>query len=400
MAPAIISLAGLFFVGHALGWFFEKTKIPDLLLLMVIGYLLGPMAGFLSADDFGKAGTIISTVALVVILYEGGLHLTASQLKESFLASFVLSILSFFSISLLTAFVVMLIGGQTFAVGILCGLGVGSTSSAIVIPMVKNLSIREKTKTILSLESAFTDVLAIVLFLVAVASISKGYVSAKEILIGVGPDTLQAILLGIASGLIWAGFKKWLKPVFKMAFAGEAWALLTYGMIELAGFNGAIGALALGFTLANLELLPEWAQEYLSPVPVSYRDLSLLTELIFLLRTFFFIYLGVLVKFSDPLIVFIALLISLLIFITRYFIIRFLLKDSEKKLDPMIATAMGPRGLACAVVATIPLQQGLEGGLFIQNTVFAVIPISILFTAIAVAIFENDKLRRNFESLW
>src|SRR5690606_35822475 len=195
MATSIISVACLFFVGHALGWFFEKTKIPDLLILMVIGYILGPILGFISIEDFGRSGVLISTVALVVILYDGGLQLTAVQLKESFFISFILSLLSFFSIAFLAAFVVMIFAGQSFAVGILCGLGVGSTSSAIIIPMVRNLNISEKTKTMLSLESAFTDVLAIVVFIVIVDGISQGYLSAQDIFIGIGPLTLQAIFL-------------------------------------------------------------------------------------------------------------------------------------------------------------------------------------------------------------
>jgi len=46
--------------------------------------------------------------------------------------------------------------------------------------------------------------------------------------------------------------------ITNMIFASEAWALLTYGLIEFSNHNGAIGALALGFTLANLNLFPTW----------------------------------------------------------------------------------------------------------------------------------------------
>ena len=79
MAISIIGVAVLFFLGHALGWFFEKTKIPDLLILMIIGYMMGPVFGFLTEESFGQSGKLISTVALVVILYQGGLSLTAGQ---------------------------------------------------------------------------------------------------------------------------------------------------------------------------------------------------------------------------------------------------------------------------------------------------------------------------------
>lgn len=400
MAISMISVALLFFVGHALGWFFEKTKIPDLLLILIIGYVLGPVLGFLTPEAFGQSGRVISTVALVVILYQGGLTLTASQLKESFGISALLSLLSFFSIVILTAFVALVVGGLSFPLAVLTGLGIGSTSSAIVIPMVKTLSISDKSKTILSLESAFTDVLAIVIFLVVADGIQKQIFSASELFIKIGPNTLVAGLLGIFSAFIWGIFKKRFNTVFNMAFAGEAWALLTYGVIEMSGYNGGIGVLALGFMLANLDLLPGFVKSQMSTVPVSYRDMSLLNELIFMLRTFFFIYLGVLIEFSDPIVVFIALVVTLMVFVTRYFIARLLFRKTESKLDPMIITAMGPRGLACAVLATVPVQRGFENGIYVQNIIFAVIPITIFVTAVLVAVFENEKLRSRLQSLW
>ncbi|MGH1468840.1 MAG: cation:proton antiporter [Bdellovibrionales bacterium] len=401
MHIALISVAVLFFTGHALGWFFEKTKIPDLLILVIIGYVVGPILGYLSPADFGKAGALLSTLALVVILYEGGLHLTAKELAEGFLTSASLAVLGFIGISVLAGLVAFTLGGQPFHIALLLGLGIGSTSSAVVIPMVKPLSIDNNTKTILSLESAITDVLAIVIFLVAVDGIVAGEFSAKALLVGLGPNTLLAALYGIAGGLVWAALKKHFGPVFKMAFAGEAWALLNYGLLELAGLNGAIGVLTLGFMLANLDLLPGWLKSQMSSVPVSYRDLSFLNTLTFMLKTFFFIYLGVLVKFSDPVIVALAFLITLLIFASRYLVINITMKKATtSRLDAMITTAMGPRGLACAVLATVPLQKGIVGGQWLQDIIFAIIPLTILFTAFFVSLFENKKVRSKFSKLW
>ena len=45
MAVAVISIALLFFLGHALKWLFIKTKIPDLLILVALGFFLGPVLG-------------------------------------------------------------------------------------------------------------------------------------------------------------------------------------------------------------------------------------------------------------------------------------------------------------------------------------------------------------------
>lgn len=397
----IIGLALLFFLGHALNWFFIKTKIPDLLLLVILGYVLGPILGVVEPSDLGMVGNILSTTALIVILYEGGIHLSAKDLLTSSLPALKLSLIGFGLIALLGALVAYVIGMQSLVISALLGVGIGSTSSAIVIPMVKPLSIKGESKTILSLESAFTDVLAIVIFLGLVESAASGNYDAGKLLLGIGSKPLISLAVGIGAGLIWAFVKKRFAPVVSMAFAGEAWALLTYGVIEFFHWNGAIGVLALGFSLANLDLLPKFLRTHISAIPVSYNDLSLLSEITFLLRTFFFIYLGILIKFSNIQIVLMAVLLTVLIFATRYLAIRFLFsKDKYQRLDAMVSVAMGPRGLACAVLATVPLQKGVEGGEWLQGVIFALIPMTIFMTAVFVSMAENETLRAKMSKMF
>ena len=251
MSFAIIGLALMFFIGHALNWFFSVTKIPDLLILVFAGFLLGPVFGILQPEYFGRFGDLISTLALVVILYEGGLNLSTKDLMSSSLPAMGLSILGIGLTCLFGFLACYVIGMQDWQTSLLVAIGVGSTSSAIVIPMVKQLSLQPRTKIILSLESAFTDVLAIVIFLVLVDGFASGEVSVQKILLGIGPKTLMAGFFGFISALIWAVFKQKFPNLIPKAFAGEAWALLTYGCIELLGLNGAIGVLSLGFTLTK-----------------------------------------------------------------------------------------------------------------------------------------------------
>ncbi len=396
MSVAIIGVALLFFLGHALKWFFVQTKIPDLLILVGLGYFIGPVLGIVQAHDLGKVGPFLTTVALIVILYEGGISLRAKDLLSSSLPALGMSIVGFLLISTVATLLAWLTG-QTMVTALLFGVGIGSTSSAIVIPMVKFLSVSDKTKTILSLESAFTDVLAIVIFLVLVDGATQGTFSAKKLLVGIGPDTLKAILMGLASGLIWSLSKARFKFLTGIKFSGEAWAMLTYGILEEIGLNGAMGVLALGFTLANLDLLPEYAKSVFSTKPVSRVDMALLGEITFLLKTAFFIYLGMLVKFSDWKIVLFAFVSAILIFATRYLSVLFVMNKAKyDKVDAMITTAMGPRGLACAVLATVPIQKGLQGGAWIQDTMFALIPMTIVLTAVLVVLSENENFRTIF----
>ena len=400
MEIAILGLAGLFFIGHFLQWFFVKTKIPDLLILIVAGFIIGPsMLNIVTYQHVGQVGTVLATVTLIIILYEGGLHLNAVSLLRSSLPALVLSLLSFALIAGLTT--LLLAPFFPFAMALLIGLGIGSTSSAIVFPMIKPLNLKEETKTLLSLESAFTDVLAIIAFLAVLDSVlSKNY-NASALLLGFGTKPFFSIGLGVGSALLWAFFRKLFLKLFDMPFATEAWSLLTYGCIELFDLNGPIGILAFGFTLANLNLIPSSFSNLLNLKPVSEKEMSLLQEISFLLKTFFFLYLGMLIQLSALNIFVLAVLLTLLIFATRYLAVRFVF--SAKKFpyfDALVSMGMGPRGLACAVLATLPLQKGYQHGEFIQNLIFYIILISIVSTSLFVIFGQKNFFQKIFSPLF
>ena len=400
MEKAIIGLAGLFFIGHFLQWLFVRTKIPDLLILIIAGFIIGPSGlNIISHQHIGQVGVVLATVTLIIILYEGGLSLNASSLLKSSLPALALSLLSFLLIAGLTT------AGLTpffsFPTALLIGLGIGSTSSAIVFPMVKPLNLKEDTKTLLSLESAFTDVLAIVAFLAVLDSLlSKNY-NASAFVFGFGATPFVSIALGIGSALLWSLFRKTFLKLFDMPFATEAWSLLTYGCIEMFNLNGPIGILAFGFSLANLNLLPSYLSGVLNLKPVTENEMSLLKEISFLLRTFFFLYLGMLFQFSSVNVLVLAVLLTGLMLVTRYIAVRSVFTAKKYPyFDALVAVGMGPRGLACAVLATLPLQKGYPHGEFIQNVIFYIILISIIFASVFVIFGQKSFFQKIFAPLF
>ena len=400
MAIAILGLAGLFFIGHLLQWFFVKTKVPDILILIALGFLIGPSVfEFVSYESLGQVGVVLATVTLIIILYEGGLNLNASDLLKSSLPSLLLSFLSFFLIVFFTT--LFLVPFFSFATSLLIGLGIGSTSSAIVFPLIKPLNIKEETKTRLSLESAFTDVLAIIAFLAVLDSILTSNYKVSSLVLSFGTKPLISIVIGVCFALLWAFFRKSFSNLFNMPFSTEAWSLLTYAMIELLDLNGPIGILAFGFALANLNLLPSFLSGLFNLKPISDNEISLLKEISFLLKTFFFLYLGMLIQLSALNIFILAVLLTLLIFITRYIAVRLIFSNKKfSYFDALISMGMGPRGLACAVLATLPLQKGYIHGEFIQNLIFYIILVSIISTSIFVIFGQKELFQRMFAPLF
>ncbi|MFH1056407.1 MAG: cation:proton antiporter, partial [Candidatus Micrarchaeota archaeon] len=62
------------FLGFFASVFFERTRIPDVLFLLLFGVLLGPILAIVNPNDFIPLASTIGTLALIVVLFDGGLH--------------------------------------------------------------------------------------------------------------------------------------------------------------------------------------------------------------------------------------------------------------------------------------------------------------------------------------
>ena len=84
VAIVVLFLGILIFLGNVFNRVFALTKIPDLLILIGIGILIGPVLGFITPEEFGIVGPLFATVTLAVILFEGGLHLKTATIRSAF----------------------------------------------------------------------------------------------------------------------------------------------------------------------------------------------------------------------------------------------------------------------------------------------------------------------------
>ena len=96
MANTFLLLGSIVFLAYLFRAVFDRTRVPDVLLLMGLGLLLGPAMGWVQADDFGKVGPVLATLALIVILLESGTSLHLNMLQRSLQSTLVLTLLSFF----------------------------------------------------------------------------------------------------------------------------------------------------------------------------------------------------------------------------------------------------------------------------------------------------------------
>ena len=167
VSTLIFFIGVLMILGHILNEVFTRTKIPDLLFLLIIGLVLGPVTGLVTPEMFGILGPIFTTVSLIVILFEGGLNLRIEAIRSTFKECSRLTLLNFCGAIGVTTLVVLLLSGADPLTALMLAIIVGGTSPSVVIPLIHQLGLSERSQTTLSIESALTDVLSIVLLLIA-----------------------------------------------------------------------------------------------------------------------------------------------------------------------------------------------------------------------------------------
>lgn len=401
---AIIVFVGLLvFVAHLFEKIFEETKIPDVLLLILLGVLIGPILNIVNVRDFGLIGPIFVTVALVVILFQGGTKLRLKTLAESAGGSVGLTLSSFILASSVVAFITYFVTDFDIVRSLMLGSFVGGVSSAIVIPLVSQLEMKEDSRTILKLESAFSDVLAIVVGLALLDAFLLGQFDFLFVSERIFSSFFFAFLLGGAAGIIWSILLEKVRHIEDSIFTTPAFVFVVYGLVELLGFSGAIAALSFGITLGNVQALKlPLISRYtpLKPVSLSKRESSFFSEVVFLVKTFFFVFMGISIQLENTYMITLGLIFALVMLLVRVFSVRLSIGKKISAFDATLMSTIAPKGLAPAVLASIPLQRGVEGGELIQGIVYSVILFSIVFTSVMVFLVEKTPVYKIYQGIF
>ena len=120
------------------------------------------------------------------------------------------------------------------------------------------------------------------------------------------------------------------------------------------------------------------------------------SELVFLLKTFFFVFIGVSIRFSNVWTMVLGVLLTVIIYIIRIPIVKFSVRQPLPTLDLTVMAAMVPKGLAAAVLAAVPMHFGMPSGGLIRDVVYAVILTSIVLTSVLIPLLEKVPMVRAF----
>lgn len=358
---ALILGGSIIVIGFLGNYLFERTGFPDMLWLIVLGLLLGPVTGLVDAGSIMGLAPYLAALALVFILFDGGMAMNIYRVFSESPRAMVLAGAGFaISVTATTLFMMyIVIPDKPLLYSLLFGTILGGSSSIAVISLASRIKVSEKCSTILSIESAITDILCIVFSLAVIEIILKGTaVDLTTIGQSIASRFSIGIVLGVIFGFIWLSV---LKRIAKASYAYMltlAVVLLAYAFSEFLGGSGSLCCLLFGIMLGNEKEIYKILKMERPPNTAVDAGLKRFeSEVAFLLRTFFFVYIGLIVTIGNIITVITGVILSLILLLVRFGAVSFATVHSDelKKERPIMGVVL-TRGLAAAVLATLPLQ--------------------------------------------
>ena len=376
LAACVVIILGV--LGEA---FFKKTGIPDILFLMVLGIIIGPVLGIIQPAAVLEIVPYFAAVALIIIMFDGGLNLHIGKVLKTAHFAVILVLVGFaISVGIVASLAHYGLGWEWID-SILLGSIVGGSSSIIVFGLVQKIRISDDAKSMLSFESALTDIFAVIIAFVLFEAALSGEFSLDLLGVTIGKAILVGLVLGFGVGI------PWMFVISKLKNAQHSY-MLTIGMVFLLFFlatsfgeSGALTALVFGLMLGKKTYFSRLLKV---KFPEDTIDNSLHNQVTFLVRAFFFVFVGLLASFAQLEYVIFGIVAAIAIYIGRIIITKSVLVRGFSKLDKKVTSVMIPRGLAAAVLATFPLSMGLPNAEAYPQIIFFVVLTSVIITTIGL----------------
>jgi len=322
-----------------------------------------------------------AALALIIIMFDGGLNLDIKRVVKTVHFSITLAILGFIlSVAIITLAAHFALGWMWLD-SILLGSIVGGSSSAIVFGLVRNVKISDDTKSILSFESAVTDILATIIAFILFEAVLSGHFDLQTLEETIGRAIVVGLVLGFGVGI------PWMYVSSKLGNAQHAY-MLTLGILFVLFFlansfgeSGALTALVFGLMIGNKSHLSKILRFKLPRVEM---DDPTHNQLTFLVRSFFFVFVGLMASFGKIEYIVFGILTTIAIYYGRALVSKITLTKKFSKLDKAVTKSMIPRGLAAAVLATYPITMGLPNSEAYSQIVFFIILSSVMITTVGL----------------
>jgi cell volume regulation protein A len=413
----IIVFGAILILGFIGNYIFNKTQIPSIIWLLLFGVFIGLIFNVQRIDEnlLSQVSGLFGAIAVIFILFDGGINTDLHQLFRGAPRGLLLTITGFCLSIIVTMIIVILITFSGFIdislensviLGVILGAIVAGTSSPIVIPLASRLrNLEDKTKMILSIESILTDPLCIVVVLAAVFMITTPNASLGDGVRSLVSTFAVGGVVGAIIGLAWLPIMHKIRKEQFSYIITLAVVFLIYSLTESWwGGAGALSCLAFGLVLGNgkkvLKMLNYHGKGF--EMDEETKHFHSLTS--FVIRTFFFVYLGMLVSFQKIEFIFIGIIVLVALLGFRYIAILISTYNGNfEKDDIQTMAVLMPRGLAAAILAinfgplivgTAGLNLGVSMNSFFKDVAFVIIFGTAIITTVGVSIICHYETKR------
>jgi NhaP-type Na+/H+ or K+/H+ antiporter len=257
---ALVGLAAIIVLGIAAQWLAWRLGLPAILLLLIAGFTVGPATGFLRPDHlFGDTLFPAVSVAVAIILFEGGLMLRFSKIAE--IRNIVLRMVTLgafltWSLSTVAAWLIL---DFRFDVALLLGAILVVTGPTVIVPLLRHMNLKPRVASLVRWEGIVNDpVGAVLAVLVFQAILAGGFQAATiEVLEGLALTlTVGTALAGIGAGILIVALDRYWVPDFL-----ENPVTLALVVTVFAGANlvqaeaGLVAVTLMGIILANQQIV-------------------------------------------------------------------------------------------------------------------------------------------------
>ena len=339
----LIILSGLVIFSYLFDLVASKTKVPSVLLLLLLGIGLRLLVDNLKIQTFNFLSILptLGTVGLILIVFEGSLELKYDQHKNKVIKSAFFSALSILlgTTSVITT-IIYQISHHDLYTCIANAIPFSVISSAIAIPSAAALN--NKDKEFVIYESSFSDILGIIIFNFTITNHSV----TTSAFIGLGLSTFLILLLSAIACVVLLYIMGRLVHHIKF-FLIIAILILVYAIGQSYHLSSLVLILSTGLFLNNADTIRNvWFRSIFLYKNLT-ADLSQLYQLsaesAFILRTFFFVIFGFTMnigELNNKIVLANGFFILITIYLIRMLFLKIFKKDT---LGPILYIA--PRGL-------------------------------------------------------
>ncbi|MGB1698754.1 MAG: cation:proton antiporter [Nannocystaceae bacterium] len=385
----LLVIAAIFVIGVIGEIIFEKTDVPDVVWLILVGILIGPVLGWVSREGLVQIAPYFGALTLVIVLFDGGTELRLRDLgraapKASFLAvlSFTLSTLAVAGVSM-GAHAVGMIETWGWLQAITLGAIVGGSSSVVIMPALSRAKLDEKLSNLVNIESALTDVLCVVVAGACVQIHLSQSADPAAAAITLGRSFAVGLGVGAAAGFLALLV---LRKIRKSQFG---YPLVLGGLLVLyVLINGLQGSSALGILTASVivgnapSLADSVGMRKDTGLSRGFRNTH--DQITFIIKSFFFTFIGAMLAPPWSLIV-LGVILGLVLLAARVPAVMALATAAKiPAAQRNLVIVSMPRGMAAGVLAMIPstVDPSMPGTEILPVVVFACVFTTILVFAV------------------